>query len=98
MILCTGGPGLLDPCEKNPEDTLGAMSEQQREDITSSAQFALRLLAFRQIHKVLGMDPLPQMNGRFSIRNNRKRRHENNDGADSSEGEGKKDKKDYDGY
>uniref|UniRef100_A0A8C9VJY2 Zinc finger RNA-binding protein n=1 Tax=Scleropages formosus TaxID=113540 RepID=A0A8C9VJY2_SCLFO len=97
-ILLPGGPGLLDPCEKNPEDTLGAMSEQQREDITSSAQFALRLLAFRQIHKVLGMDPLPQMNGRFSIRNNRKRRHENNDGADSSEGEGKKDKKDYDGY
>lgn len=33
-----GGPGLMDPCEKNPTDTLGAMEEQQREDITSSAQ------------------------------------------------------------
>ncbi|CAB1322481.1 unnamed protein product [Coregonus sp. 'balchen'] len=36
--------------------------------------FALRLLAFRQIHKVLGMDPLPQMNPRFNVRNNRKHR------------------------
>ncbi|KAM4607837.1 zinc finger RNA-binding protein isoform 1-T1 [Polymixia lowei] len=97
-ILLLGGPGLVDPCEKNPTDTLTAMGEQQREDITSSAQFALRLLAFRQIHKVLGMDPLPQMNPRFNIRNNRKRRRDNSDGTDSFEGEGKKDKKDYDSY
>ena len=34
----TGGPGLLDPCEKKPVDTLAHMGEQQREDITSSAQ------------------------------------------------------------
>uniref|UniRef100_A0A667YJ00 Zinc finger RNA-binding protein n=1 Tax=Myripristis murdjan TaxID=586833 RepID=A0A667YJ00_9TELE len=97
-ILLPGGPGLVDPCEKNPADTLTAMGEQQREDITSSAQFALRLLAFRQIHKVLGMDPLPQINPRFNIRNNRKRRRDNSDGTDSFEGEGKKDKKDYDSY
>ncbi|KAI1240187.1 hypothetical protein IHE44_0011642, partial [Lamprotornis superbus] len=70
------GPGLLDPCEKDPFDTLAVMTDQQREDITSSAQFALRLLAFRQIHKVLGMDPLPQMNQRFNIHNNRKRRRD----------------------
>ncbi|XP_038159590.1 zinc finger RNA-binding protein [Cyprinodon tularosa] len=95
-ILLPGGPGLLDPCEKRPVDTLAAMEEQQREDITSSAQFALRLLAFRQVHKVLGMDPLPQMNPRFNIRNSRKRRHDNSDGTDSFEGEGKKDKKDFD--
>lgn len=61
-----------------------------------SAQFALRLLAFRHIHKVLGMDPLPQANPRFNIRNSRKRRRDNSDGTDSFEGEGKKDKKDYD--
>nr|XP_006626800.1 PREDICTED: zinc finger RNA-binding protein isoform X2 [Lepisosteus oculatus] len=97
-ILLSGGPGLIDPCEKNPTDTLSAMTEQQREDITSSAQFALRLLAFRQIHKVLGMDPLPQMNPRFNVRNNRKRRRDNSDGVDGFEGEGKKDKKDYDNY
>ncbi|XP_068617085.1 zinc finger RNA-binding protein [Brachionichthys hirsutus] len=95
-ILLPGGPGLVDPCEKKLMDTLGPMGEQQREDITSSAQFALRLLAFRQIHKVLGMDPLPQMNPRFNVRNSRKRRRDNSDGADSFEGEGKKDKKDYD--
>ncbi|XP_074525689.1 zinc finger RNA-binding protein isoform X2 [Halichoeres trimaculatus] len=97
-ILLPGGPGLLDPCEKKPLDTLIPMREQQREDITSSAQFALRLLAFRQIHKVLGMDPLPQTNPRFNIRNSRKRRRDNSDGTDSFEGEGKKDKKDYDSF
>lgn len=97
-ILLPGGPGLVDPCEKNPVDTLTTMGEQQREDITSSAQFALRLLAFRQIHKVLGMDPLPQINPRFNIRNSRKRRRDNSDGTDSFEGEGKKDKKDYDSF
>lgn len=65
---------------------------------SSVPQFALRLLAFRQIHKVLGMDPLPQMNPRFSVRNSRKRRRDNSDGTDSFEGEGKKDKKDYDSF
>uniref|UniRef100_A0A8C2EL13 Zinc finger RNA-binding protein n=1 Tax=Cyprinus carpio TaxID=7962 RepID=A0A8C2EL13_CYPCA len=97
-ILLSGAPGLIDPCEKNPTDTLATMEEQQREDITSSAQFALRLLAFRQINKVLGMDPLPQMNSRFNVRNNRKRRRDNSDGTDGFEAEGKKDKKDYEGF
>uniref|UniRef100_A0A671LMI2 Zinc finger RNA-binding protein n=1 Tax=Sinocyclocheilus anshuiensis TaxID=1608454 RepID=A0A671LMI2_9TELE len=97
-ILLSGAPGLIDPCEKNPTDTLATMEEQQREDIMSSAQFALRLLAFRQIHKVLGMDPLPQMNSRFNVRNNRKRRRDNSDGTDGFEAEGKKDKKDYEGF
>lgn len=61
-------------------------------------QFALRLLAFRQIYKVLGMDPLPQMNARFNVRNNRKRRRDNSDGTDGFEAEGKKDKKDHEGF
>uniref|UniRef100_A0A4W3IDK6 Zinc finger RNA-binding protein n=1 Tax=Callorhinchus milii TaxID=7868 RepID=A0A4W3IDK6_CALMI len=95
-ILLSGGPGLYDPCEKNPSDTLTSVAAQQREDITASAQFALRLVAFRQIHKVLGMDPLPQTNPRFSVRN-RKRRRDNSDGTDGLEAEGKKDKKDFDG-
>ncbi|KAM9329378.1 zinc finger RNA-binding protein [Gastrophryne carolinensis] len=94
-IIMKAGPGLLDPCEKDPYDTLATMTEQQREDITSSAQFALRLIAFRQIHKVLGMDPMTQMNQRFNIHSNRKRRRDS-DGVDSFEAEGKKDKKDYD--
>ncbi|XP_061907015.1 zinc finger RNA-binding protein isoform X1 [Entelurus aequoreus] len=95
-ILLTGGPGLMDPCEKSVFDTLTAMGKQQREDITLSAQFALRLLAFRHIHKILGMDPVPQTNPRFNTNSSRKRRHDNSDGADSFEGEGKKDKKDFD--
>ncbi|XP_064127119.1 zinc finger RNA-binding protein isoform X3 [Loxodonta africana] len=96
-IILKGSPGLLDPCEKDPFDTLATMTDQQREDITSSAQFALRLLAFRQIHKVLGMDPLPQMSQRFNIHSNRKRRRDS-DGVDGFEAEGKKDKKDYDNF
>ncbi|XP_044132340.1 zinc finger RNA-binding protein isoform X2 [Bufo gargarizans] len=96
-IILKGGPGLLDPCEKDPYDTLATMTDQQREDLTSSAQFALRLLAFRQIYKVLGMDPLSQMNQRFNIHSNRKRRRDS-DGVDSFEAEGKKDKKDYDNF
>ncbi|XP_006869103.1 PREDICTED: zinc finger RNA-binding protein 2 [Chrysochloris asiatica] len=57
--LLTGGPGLQDPCERDPTDVLDSMTTQEREDITASAQHALRLLAFRQIHKILGTDPLP---------------------------------------
>lgn len=46
------GPGVLDPCEKDPHDALVSLSKQQREDLTVSAQQFLRYIAFRQIHKV----------------------------------------------
>ncbi|XP_073510291.1 interleukin enhancer-binding factor 3 isoform X2 [Phyllobates terribilis] len=58
-ILMPDGPGLHDPCEKESTDALGHLERQQREDITHSAQHALRLSAFGQLHKVLGMDSLP---------------------------------------
>uniref|UniRef100_A0A8C5M3B3 Interleukin enhancer binding factor 3 n=1 Tax=Leptobrachium leishanense TaxID=445787 RepID=A0A8C5M3B3_9ANUR len=58
-ILMPDGPGLYDPCEKEATDALGHLEKQQREDISQSAQQALRLAAFGQLHKVLGMDPLP---------------------------------------
>ncbi|XP_066569195.1 spermatid perinuclear RNA-binding protein isoform X2 [Amia ocellicauda] len=58
-ILLPGGPGLHDPCEKEPTNTLSNMTDKQGEDITYNAQHALRLLAFGQIYKVLEMDPLP---------------------------------------
>lgn len=84
----------MDPCEKDPVDALAGLSAQAREDITASAQHALRLVAFRQIHKVLGMDPLPPP--KFS-RNplNRKRRRDASSGeGDVADGaDGKKDKK-----
>nr|XP_023396749.1 zinc finger RNA-binding protein 2 [Loxodonta africana] len=62
--LLTDGPGLQDPCERDPMDVLDSMTMQEREDVTASAQHALRMLAFRQIHKILGMDPLPPPRGR----------------------------------
>lgn len=58
-ILMKDGPGIYDPCEKDPTDAIGHLDRQQREDITASAQHALRLTALGQLHKVLGMDPLP---------------------------------------
>ena len=48
-----GGPGLCDPCEKEPTDAAATLTNQEREDITASAQHALRLISFRQIHKVI---------------------------------------------
>lgn len=53
--LLTNGPGLLDPCEKEPHDALAGLSKQQREDLCVSSQEFLRLIAFRQIYKVIAM-------------------------------------------
>ncbi|XP_036380803.1 interleukin enhancer-binding factor 3a isoform X1 [Megalops cyprinoides] len=58
-ILMADGPGISDPCEKETTDAISHLNRQQREDITQSAQHALRLAAFGQLHKVLGMDSLP---------------------------------------
>ena len=41
-ILLPDSPGFLDPCEKEPMDAGVELTSQEREDITSSAQFALR--------------------------------------------------------
>ena len=58
-IVMPDGSGIHDPCEKEATDAIGHLDRQQREDITQSAQHVLRLAAFGQLHKVLGMDPLP---------------------------------------
>ncbi|KAJ8251757.1 hypothetical protein GJAV_G00225120 [Gymnothorax javanicus] len=58
-ILMADGSGIMDPCEKETKDAIVHLFPQQREDITQSAQHALRLMAFGQVHKVLGMNPLP---------------------------------------
>lgn len=57
-ILLNDGPGISDPCEREGVDAAQHLTPQQREDITQSAQFALRLAAFSQIHKILGMNRL----------------------------------------
>ncbi|XP_048353152.1 zinc finger RNA-binding protein-like isoform X2 [Sphaerodactylus townsendi] len=90
-MLLSDGPGLQDPCEKEATDVLQSMSQQSREDITASSQHALRMLAFRQIHKVLGMEPLPLSKSRLAV-HGRKRRLDT-DEETAGEGDGKKDKK-----
>ncbi|XP_046900004.1 interleukin enhancer-binding factor 3-like isoform X1 [Hypomesus transpacificus] len=57
-ILLPDGPGIKDPCEKEKIDAISHLDPQQREDITQSAQYALRLAAFGQVYKVLGMDAI----------------------------------------
>lgn len=47
---------LYDPCEKEKTDVMEPLTPQQREDITSSAQHALRLIIFDQMHKILDME------------------------------------------
>ena len=80
------GPGLMDPCEKEPVDALIGMSKQQREDISMQSQQFLRFIAFRQIHKVLGMDPLPvqkyQGNRPWKFNTSRKRRRSGTEPSD----------------
>ena len=56
-----GGPGLYDPCEKEPTDVLVSLTNQMREDLTASAQVKepsyaalLHTVAFLQrFHKYL---------------------------------------------
>lgn len=40
-ILLPAGPGLYDPCEKEPTDATACLSPQEREDISASAQVSL---------------------------------------------------------
>ncbi|XP_072577870.1 zinc finger RNA-binding protein 2 isoform X11 [Vulpes vulpes] len=74
--LLPDGPGLQDPCERDQRDTLESMTPQQREDLTATAQHALRLLAFRQIHTILGMEPLPPPRSRPGPRFRKRLREE----------------------
>ncbi|XP_028151375.1 zinc finger RNA-binding protein isoform X2 [Diabrotica virgifera virgifera] len=80
-ILLPGGVGLADPCEKDSPDACITLTAQQREDLTCSAQHALRLIAFRQIHKVLGVEPIPPPKNIYNKeRFGRKRRAEEQEG------------------
>ncbi|XP_022129736.2 zinc finger RNA-binding protein isoform X1 [Pieris rapae] len=97
-LLLEHGPGLRDPCEKELVDALGNLAPQQREDLTASAQQFLRQIAFRQIHKVLDMEPLPKVKaggagagaGSAAWKFPRKRRRSNTDADhDTPNGEGK---------
>ncbi|KAL3085038.1 hypothetical protein niasHS_010107 [Heterodera schachtii] len=52
---------LTDPCEKDQVDILAHITDQEREDITSSAQHAIRLIAYNQLYKILGIERLPDL-------------------------------------
>ncbi|EDV27018.1 uncharacterized protein TRIADDRAFT_54522 [Trichoplax adhaerens] len=63
-ILLPDGPGVKDPCEKEPCNAFGYLDIQTAEDITSSAQCMLRQVVFRQLHKILDVEPIaPQKKG-----------------------------------
>lgn len=68
-VKCAVGPGLLDPCEKENVDVAAQLEAQRREDITSSAQHALRLIAFNQMYKILAVDRI-KMGGQVRFQNN----------------------------
>lgn len=60
VLLYFNFSGIGDPCEKDAIDATGNLTAQDRENITASAQDALRQISFRQLYKVLGMTkPLP---------------------------------------
>lgn len=49
LSLSKGGPGLHDPCERDPTDALSYMTVQQKEDITHSAQVGDGQYGLRQL-------------------------------------------------
>jgi len=57
-IILPNGSGLLDPCEKKSIDATDCLKKHQREELTASDQMALRLLACKQIYKILGIECL----------------------------------------
>lgn len=96
-LLLEGGPGLCDPCEKEAINACTEITAQEAEDLTAAAQHALRLQAFRQLHKVLGIDappPAPRYRGRYQRGGRFKRRRE--DSGQGDEG-AKKEKKEGEG-
>ncbi|KAL3278474.1 hypothetical protein HHI36_013793 [Cryptolaemus montrouzieri] len=89
-LLLPGGPGLADPCEKDSPDAAAALTAQQREDLTCSSQYALRLIAYRQIYKVLGMDPLPAPQKVFRRDRSARKRRRSRGEQEGSESDGGK--------
>ncbi|CAD6184812.1 unnamed protein product [Caenorhabditis auriculariae] len=89
-ILSQSGIEITDPCEKEKTNPLQSLTKKQKDDLTVSANEFIRLIAFNQFYKVLGMERLPDV--RPSITSDRKRPNEGSVNGD----EVKKDKKDGD--
>jgi len=86
------GPGLLDPCEKESIDALEGLHNQARQDITHYSQEALRQIAYRKIHLVLGIEPLSRLDNNSNF-GTRKRRRDPSGNTDGDEAETSKDLK-----
>lgn len=56
-LFLPGGPGLFDPCEKDPVDAAGSLTAQERANITLSAQVCPYLLHCSCVFS--SGDPLP---------------------------------------
>ena len=54
--MMTNFQGLADPCEARLTNLFDYLSRQDKEDITCSAQHLVRLVALRQLDKVLNVD------------------------------------------
>jgi zinc finger RNA-binding protein len=70
-LLLPDGPGVYDPCEKEPTDAAGDMTIQQREDITAYAQAAVRMMIFRQVYRLLDVEELPKLTPRWKQKRTR---------------------------
>nr|XP_027206173.1 zinc finger RNA-binding protein-like [Dermatophagoides pteronyssinus] len=55
-IMMTNFQGLADPCEARLTNIFNYLNRQDKEDITCSAQHLVRLVALRQLDKVLNVD------------------------------------------
>lgn len=85
--LLINGPGLADPCEKEPRDVIQNLTRQQREDITHCSQMFLRFIAFKQIYKLLGMEQMStsKLKWKFWLLN-RKRACDDDDNEGETDG------------
>ncbi|CAI5438672.1 unnamed protein product [Caenorhabditis angaria] len=83
-LVCTGI--LYDPCEKEQINIFDSMSEEQKLEVTSTAQTALRLIAFNQMYQVLSMTRLSD------IRPSLMRKRQNDDQNGNNEDNNKKEK------
>lgn len=57
-VTSPGGPGLHDPCEKEPTNTLASMTDQQAEAVTYSAQVPAHTLQLKDTVVLCGCPEL----------------------------------------
>ncbi len=57
-LLLPDGLGLRDPCERGEVDAAASLTEQQRDDLTRSAQTFLRYMQFDKVHLMLDMEKI----------------------------------------